>query len=140
MQRSPFSFSDSREWKNGHGFLLWKKEDSKTVILSQLESLGETCALMHKGFFTLSVKGVKAFPIEGGKLLSSLRENDTARKQMLCAHEPFEYQKTLLAQEPILEHLTDQFFLRFPKGIGHEDFTHDNLLFHEHSLSLEQKF
>lgn len=113
-------------------FCCGKKEDSKTVILSQLESLGEICALMHKEFSTLSVKGVNGFPIERGKLLSSLRENDTAHKQMLCAHDPFEYQKTLLAQGPILEHLTDQFFLRFPKGFGHEDFTPDNLLFHEH--------
>ena len=62
-------------------FCCGKKEDSKTVILSQLESLGEICALMHKEFSTLSVKGVNGFPIERGKLLSSLRENDTAHKQ-----------------------------------------------------------
>jgi len=46
-----------------------------------------------------------------------------------------EYRKALFAQEPILKQLTNKFFDKLPKGIAHEDFTSDNILFETNSVS-----
>lgn len=116
-------------------FCAGRKETSDTISLSQMESLGEACALMHLAFSRLPLTEVRGFPPENKKMLSSLWENYQTRRQNLTTHEPDGYRQALLAQEPILRELSPDFFLELPMGIAHEDFTPDNLLFCEKEVS-----
>lgn len=106
-----------------------------SITLSQMESLGDVCARMHRSFSRLPVRDVKGFPIDSRAFLSGLWENYHTRTQALSPDDPPAYRQALLTQEPILSQLTDTFFERLPKGIAHEDFTFDNILFHENGVS-----
>lgn len=106
-----------------------KTESPNTVTLSQMQSLGETCGLMHKAFSRLPVVTVEGFPIHSGQMIDSLWENYRTRLQECPASSPAGYREALIAQEPILQRLTARFFSRLPKGIAHEDFSPDNMLF-----------
>ena len=106
-----------------------------SITLPQMESLGDVCARMHRSFSRLPVRGVKGFPIDSRAFLSGLWENYHTRTQALSPDDPPAYRQALLTQEPILSQLTDTFFERLPKGIAHEDFTFDNILFHENGIS-----
>ncbi len=112
----------------------WKQSPG-TISLSQMESLGEACALMHLAFSRLPLANVRGFPPDRCKMLSSLWKNYHDRCQNLTTDEPDGYREALLAQEPILRELSPDFFLGLPMGIAHEDFTPDNLLFCEKEVS-----
>lgn len=105
-------------------------ENHLSVNLLQLESLGDTCALMHKMFSDIPVENVKGYPINGNKTLSEL----------IKWYEDFstvgsEYANMLNHSKTILDSLDSEFFDKLPKGIAHEDFTSDNVLFNKDSVS-----
>ncbi len=106
-----------------------KVESPDTITVMQMHSLGSACGLMHKAFSQLPVLSVKGFPISSRQLTDSLWANFHARMKECSSSTPIEYRKAVLAQEPILKQLTNEFFDKLPKGIAHEDFTSDNILF-----------
>lgn len=104
-------------------------EGPGTVTLPQMRSLGSACGLMHKVFSQLPAEGVEGYPIHGQQVMDSLWANFHARRQECSTCGPVEYRMAVLAQEPILKQLSTGFFDRLPKGIAHEDFSPDNILF-----------
>ncbi len=108
-------------------------ESPDTVTAEQMRSLGGTCGKMHRSFRQFSADGVKGYPINGERLLEELWENFRARQT--DASSSAEYHAAVTAQEKILRELSPAFFERLPKGIAHEDFSPDNLLFDAHGVT-----
>jgi len=108
-------------------------ETPETVTEPQMHSLGETCGKIHRTFSQLPVTGVKGYPIDGARLIDGLRENYAARRSDPVPSE--EYRNAVCAQAPILDALFTGFFDRLPKGIAHEDFSPDNILFGARAVS-----
>lgn len=106
-----------------------RSESPNTVTTAQMRSLGSACGFMHEAFSKLPALSVEGYPVDGGQILDSLWANYHARSQDYPSGAPDEYRKAVLAQEPILKRLTHEFFDRLPKGIAHEDFSPDNILF-----------
>jgi homoserine kinase type II len=106
-----------------------KVESPNTITIMQMHSLGSACGLMHKAFSQLRALSVEGFPINNRQAIDSLWANFHARMQECSSSTPIEYRKAVLAQEPILKQLTNEFFDKLPKGIAHEDFSSDNILF-----------
>lgn len=102
---------------------------------TQMYSLGSACGFMHRAFSRLSVHSVLGYPIDSEAFLSSLWENCHQRTGELSCDAPDAYRKALSLQPPILQRLSTAYLDRLPRGIAHEDFTSDNLLFHPDSLS-----
>lgn len=108
-------------------------ETPETVTVEQMQSLGETCGKMHRAFRRFSPDGVKGYPIDGKVLPEELRANFRARRDDPSPSP--EYHAAVAAQEKILDSLAPSFFDRLPKGIAHEDFSPDNLLFDAHGVT-----
>ena len=107
-------------------------ESPETVTNRQLFRLGDACGLLHKAFAQLPVQSVEGYPINSQKEYDGLWANFLARRD---GGGPAAYRRAVLAQEPILRRLTPSFFDRLPKGIAHEDFTPDNMLFDGDAVS-----
>jgi homoserine kinase type II len=112
-----------------------KIESPSTITTMQMHSLGSACGLMHKAFSGLPALSVEGFPINNKQKIDSLWANYHARMQECSSSTPVEYRKAVLAQEPILSQLTTEFFDKLPKGIAHEDFAADNILFNADGVS-----
>lgn len=112
-----------------------KVEGPDTITIAQMRSLGDACGCMHKAFSGLPALSAEGFPINNGQAADALWANFHARMGECQSDAPVEYKKAVLAQEPILKRLTDAFFEKLPKGIGHEDFSADNILFDENGVS-----
>ncbi|WP_202708913.1 phosphotransferase [Sporosalibacterium faouarense] len=110
-------------------FHLGKVENPSTITTMQMHSLGNACGLMHKAFSQIPELSVKGFPINNRQVIDSLWTNFHDSMQECSSDMPIEYREAVLAQEPILKQLTNEFFEKLPKGIAHEDFTSDNILF-----------
>jgi len=108
-------------------------ETPETVTGEQMRSLGETCGKMHRVFSQLPVTGVKGYPIDSARLIRELRENYSA--WMNDPAPSTEYRAAAAAQKPILDSLSADFFDRLPKGIAHEDFSPDNILFNARGVT-----
>jgi len=106
-----------------------KTENSGTITIKQMYSLGSTCAVMHRAFSQLPTHLVKSLPVFGGYTMDLLWENFNSRMMKCSPEAHIEYQKALLALEPILKQLNTEFFDKFPKGFAHEDFQPGNILF-----------
>ncbi|MHB1154564.1 MAG: phosphotransferase [Eubacteriales bacterium] len=106
-----------------------KVESPDTITENQMRSLGSACGLMHKMFSKLPLFSVDGFPISNNQAIDSLWVNFHTHMQASSATTPIEYRKAVLAQEPILKQLKNDFFDKLPKGIAHEDFAYDNILF-----------
>ena len=106
-----------------------KKENSNTITITQMYSLGSACAVMHKAFSQLQEPSVKSLPVFGGYTMNLLLENFNSHMMKLLPDTHAEYRKALLALEPILKQLGSEFFNKFPKGFAHEDFQPGNILF-----------
>lgn len=104
-------------------------ETPETITGEQLHSLGDACGFMHKAFSQLPFHTVSGFPVDAKQMLQSLWENHHTCVQAFTPGQPAAYQQAVLAQEPILRQLTPAFFANLPHGIGHEDFSPDNILF-----------
>jgi homoserine kinase type II len=81
------------------------------------------------------VLSVEGYPIDSGHVIESLWANFHTRAQECPSGTPVEYRKAVLSLEPILKQLTNEFFDRLPKGIAHEDFSPDNMLFDAEGVS-----
>lgn len=116
-------------------FHLGKTETPDTITITQMRSLGSTCAIMHKAFSQLPAHSVKSLPVFGGYTMDLLWENFNSRMTKCPPDAHVEYRNALLALEPILKQLDTEFFDKLPKGFAHEDFHSGNILFHEDSVS-----
>lgn len=112
-----------------------KNETAETITISQMSALGNVCALIHKSFSKLPPAAVKGYPIDDQEILTNLWRNVYTRRESGLLDTPLAHQNALFAQETILKQLTGEFFGRLPKGIAHEDFTPDNILFHDSGVS-----
>lgn len=116
-------------------FCLGKIESFDTITTAQMYSLGNACGLMHKAFLKLPVSPNERMPAFGGYTMELLWGNFNSRIINCSQDTNAEYRKALLAQEPILKQLTNEFFHKFPAGIAHEDFTSANILFNPDCVS-----
>lgn len=110
--------------------------NSETITKQQIRDLGSVCGKMHSAFGTLPVEGVRGFPIKGKQVLDSLWKhfNDGVKK-LEEDDLPEGYREAVLGQETVLKSLTVDFFENLSKGIGHEDFSWDNILFHNEGVA-----
>jgi len=115
-------------------YCLGNNETNKTISTTQMQSLGSECALMHKAFSKLQENTIKGFPIDSRQIINSLWDNYNNHKKNISLDMPLEYQQAVIAQEPILSQLKEDFFDKIPKGITHEDFTPDNILFDKNGV------
>ena len=112
-----------------------KMEGPDTVTRPQMESLGDAAGRMRAAFARLPADSAKGFPVRDEETLDSMWANFHARARECPESAPAGYREAVLALEPILNSLTPAFFERLPKGIAHEDFSHDNILFEGDNLS-----
>lgn len=94
-----------------------------------MRDVGSVCAQIHRQFSNLSCADAENHPIDGASLVNALRTDFLSRRKELSPEMPLPFREAVLGQEPILRELDADFFDRLPKGIAHEDFTPDNLLF-----------
>lgn len=97
-------------------------ETPQTVTDEQMRDLGGTLGSLHRAFSTLPTDGVKGYPIDGTRMLDDLRS----------------YCRTITSDHRFMEiadALSTEWLERLPKGIAHEDFSPDNLLFHADRVS-----
>ena len=128
-------FKDDKTAYTVMDFCQGKNINCQTITLAQMQSLGTACALMHIAFSKLPNNTVKGFPIKSKQILDSLWENYDTCKRVMSLNMPMKFQTALLSQKSILMQLTEEFFDTLPKGITHEDFTPDNLLFDSDGVS-----
>jgi len=112
-----------------------KTENPDTITIKQMHSLSSACGFMHKAFSKLPETSIKCLPVFGGYTIDLLWGNFNSRIMKCSLDTNAEYRKALFAQEPILKRLTNEFFDKLPKGIAHEDFTSDNILFETDCVS-----
>ena len=124
--------------------------DHNTVMTDQMYSLGRACGQIHRTFSALPPQGVRGYPLDRKSVLHELREH--YRMQMAeCGKAAEEggpaglssdfsdssakFFRALERERRILEKLPADFFDRLETGIGHEDFTPDNMLFSGNEVS-----
>ena len=124
--------------------------DHNTVTPDQMYSLGKACGQIHRTFSALPTQGVRGYPLDRKSVLHELREH--YRTQMAeCGKAAEEggpaglssdfsdssakFFRALERERRILEKLPADFFDRLETGIGHEDFTPDNMLFSGNEVS-----
>ena len=112
-----------------------KTERPDRITLKQMESLGNTCGLMHRMFSNIPAPEVKDLPTFGGYSMDLLWNNLKSRKEDCGENVNSEYINILLLIETILKQLDDNFFSKFQKGYAHEDFHSGNILFDENGVT-----
>lgn len=110
-------------------------ETPATVTAEQMHSLGNVCGKIHRAFSRIPPENVKGYPIDAARLIGELMENHNVRRKDDRMETSAEYRKAVMAQKTILDTLSPAFFARLPKGIAHEDFTPDNMLFEGEKVS-----
>lgn len=110
-------------------------ESPDTITAGQMHSLGSACGRMRKAYARLPLDNVKDYPIDSRGTLDSLWANYHTRMQQDPSTTPAAYQRAVRDLEPILRTLTPAFFDSLPKGIAHEDFSSDNMLFDEDGVT-----
>ena len=135
--------------------------DHNTVTTDQMYSLGRACGQIHRTFSALPPQGVRGYPLDRKSVLHELWEHyrtqmaewekaaeegvtagssdfsdSSAEFSPECFPEFFtECFRALEQERRILEKLPADFFDRLETGIGHEDFTPDNMLFSGNEVS-----
>lgn len=112
-------------------FCQGKNENAHTINAIQMRSLGSACGYMHKAFSRLTGCVEKKLPAVGGYTMDSLCRHLCEQTRQLTCDMPSAYRRALLSCEAVLKQLPPDIFDRLPKGIAHEDFTPDNILFHD---------
>lgn len=110
-------------------FRTGKTETPDSITIPQMRSLGSACALMHSEFSRLQAPVLKNLPSYGGYSQDLLWKYFDSHILNCPPDANEEYRNALLALEPILKQLSDDFFCKFPKGFAHEDFHSGNILF-----------
>ncbi|HJC22576.1 MAG TPA: phosphotransferase [Candidatus Eisenbergiella merdavium] len=114
--------------------------DRDGITAEQMNAIGTACGAIHRIFSQLPPQGVRGFPLDERSVLDGPWEH--YRSQMAeCRAEkaeknaagmrsetPPEFLRALEREREILEKLSPDFLSRQEKGIGHEDFTLDNML------------
>lgn len=124
--------------------------DHNTVMTDQMYSLGRACGQIHRTFSALPPQGVRGYPLDRKSVLHELREHYRTQMEECgkAAEEggpagsssdfsdsSEEFFRALERERRILEKLPADFFDRLETGIGHEDFTPDNMLFSGNEVS-----
>lgn len=124
--------------------------DHNTVMTDQMYSLGRACGQIHRTFSALPPQGVRGYPLDRKSVLHELREHYRTQMEECgkAAEEggpagsssdfsdsSEEFFRALEQERRILEKLPADFFDRLETGIGHEDFTPDNMLFSGNEVS-----
>ncbi len=106
-------------------------ETPETVTLPQMRSLGEVCGRIHQvgGELPVDVTAVRGYPLDGADVIRDLYENYDARLKEAVSGTSEAYRAAVPAQEAILDTRNPLWLDRLPKGLAHEDFSPDNLLF-----------
>lgn len=112
-----------------------KIESCETVTLEQLHSLGEICGKIHSELGKLSVDGTKGYPMIGDIILEELWDNYNSKIENLPFEKNQEYIGVVKQLKPILNSLTAKYIDSLPKGLAHEDFSPDNILFSKTGVS-----
>ena len=112
-------------------FCQGKNENAQTISIAQMNSLGSACGYMHKAFSRLTGCVEKRLPAFGGYTMDSLYRTLHSQSGQLTSDMPPAYRRALLSCETVLKQLPPDIFDRLSRGIAHEDFTPDNILFHE---------
>lgn len=117
-------------------FCSGKTEGPDTITIKQMNSLGSTCAIMHKAFSQIPLPSDLSLPTTGSYTMDALWGNFHFRMDE-CNYSvvPDEYKKALYVMEPILNQLNSDFYDKFPKGYAHEDFHSGNILFEKDCVS-----
>lgn len=115
-------------------FAQGRVETPETVTPAQMESLGEACARMHRAFSLLPVSGVKGYPLNCGRIMEDFHGAFSADGIPHDAAGAFG--ETVARLSPTVACVPDGFLSRLPRAIAHEDFTGDNMLFADESLSV----
>ena len=124
--------------------------DHNTVMTDQMYSLGRACGQIHRTFSALLPQGVRGYPLDRKSVLHELREHYRTQMEE-CGKAAEEggpagsssdfsdssakFFRALERERRILEKLPADFFDRLETGIGHEDFTPDNMLFSGNEVS-----
>lgn len=116
-------------------FLPGSAEGPGSITPKQMQSLGSVCGRMHRALSRLPCDSAKGYPIDSRRVIDSLWAEFRARLEEDSPGAPETYRRALLAEEPILKTMTPEFLDRLPKGLAHEDFTPDNLLFDEEGVT-----
>ena len=107
----------------------------ENVNLLQMESLGAVCRQMHEAFRRLPAEGVKGYPLNAGKLIEDFYEAVRRGREACEKDAPEEYREAVSRAEAWIDRQDCSFLNRLERSIAHEDFTPDNMLFSERSLS-----
>ena len=108
---------------------------SENVNLQQMEALGAACARMHEAFRPLPPEGVEGFPLNGQRLIDALCETVRRGREKCPADAPEEYREAMARAGEWADKADFSFLNRLERGIAHEDFTPDNMLFSETGFS-----
>ncbi len=106
-----------------------------SVNLQQMEALGEACARMQEAFRQLPVKGVEGFPGSSRQFMDALCETVRRGREECPADAPEEYRDAIAQAGKWADKADFSFLNRLKRGIAHEDFTPDNMLFSERGFS-----
>lgn len=101
-------------------------ESPGTVTAQQMESLGDALGRMHVAFSSLPPEGAKAYPLDDMQFIDSRLKNLEERER---EDGPESFRSAVAAQREVIGWCTPDFLLKIPKGIAHEDFSADNMLF-----------
>lgn len=107
-------------------------ETPTTVTPEQMRSLGEVCGQLHRALRTIPTDGAPFYP---GYTLQKLRDHHDRCMNALSGDDPEGYAQAIMLQKPILGALTEDFYARQPKGLAHQDFAVDNILFEDNAVS-----
>jgi Ser/Thr protein kinase RdoA (MazF antagonist) len=102
-----------------------------SVNLQQMEALGAACARMHEAFRKLPSEDVEGFPLNGQRFMDVLCETVRRGREECPADAPEEYREAIAQAEKWADKADLSFLNRLERGIAHEDFTPDNMLFSE---------
>jgi homoserine kinase type II len=116
-------------------FCLGHVEKPETVTPQQMESLGDAAGKMRGAFARLPSESAAGYPLRDEAALAALWKNFETRAGECPENAPAGYRAAVSALGPILRTLTPAWFERLPKGIAHEDFARDNMLFGDDQLS-----
>lgn len=104
-------------------------EQPQTINLSQMRDLGAQCALIHRALGSLPVSGVKGYAAPSTVWMDALQAHVKKTLETPENTDCAEYREAVLKMAEIARSLPQDFLSDLPRGIAHEDFTPDNLLF-----------
>lgn len=112
-----------------------KSEGPDTITGKQMESLGDACGLMHREFSKLPVLSVEGYPIPERKVTDKLFKHINSSVNEYAQSDLYEFKNAVFLIKSVIKRVSSELLAAMPKGIAHEDFSADNILFNEEGLS-----